>query len=188
MSHKQQPLLLALLGSPQKNGTNAKLLKAFLKPITNYQIKYLTINELNLAPCTGCNQCKVTKKCNQSDDMSKLLNLFQRADIFVLAAPVYFYTLPAQTKIVVDRSHILWQPKLPSLTKPGIFFSTCAVNKTAEFKLIVKEVKAFFNTIGFKYTEEILLPGMNSENSSSIIQHASLLAKKLGEKINQVLV
>ena len=55
----------------------------------------------------GCNACfkNKTNACVQNDDMSLIYEKTSRADMLVIASPVYFYGLSAQLKAVIDRFH-----------------------------------------------------------------------------------
>ena len=54
--------------------------------------------------CTGCGVCNTTHACVQKDDMAALLQKMADADGIVLATPVYFYTMDAQLKTLIDRT------------------------------------------------------------------------------------
>lgn len=47
--------------------------------------------------------------CILRDDMANILNLYQKADVLVLATPVYFYGISAQMKTFIDRTYPIWQ-------------------------------------------------------------------------------
>lgn len=55
--------------------------------------------------CTGCGTClNEGKRCPQKDDMSEILEKMIAADVIVMATPVYFYTMCAQMKTLIDRT------------------------------------------------------------------------------------
>jgi multimeric flavodoxin WrbA len=55
--------------------------------------------------CTGCGTCYNGKKrCPQKDDMNEVLEKMISADVIVMATPVYFYTMNAQTKTLIYRT------------------------------------------------------------------------------------
>lgn len=54
-------------------------------------------------PCTGCVRCGYEGPCVQKDDMEKSRPRILGADMLVLAAPLYYYGMSAQVKILVDR-------------------------------------------------------------------------------------
>ena len=47
--------------------------------------------------------------CVLKDDMAEILKMFQKADVLVLATPVYFYGISAQMKTFIDRTYPIWQ-------------------------------------------------------------------------------
>jgi multimeric flavodoxin WrbA len=54
--------------------------------------------------CTACYACKETSQCILADDMEGILDKMVSADIIVLATPVYFHTMCARIKTVIDRT------------------------------------------------------------------------------------
>ena len=48
-------------------------------------------------------------RCVLKDDMDEILKMFQKADVLVLATPVYFYGISAQMKTFIDRTYPIWQ-------------------------------------------------------------------------------
>ena len=47
--------------------------------------------------------------CVLKDDMAEILGMFRKADVLVLATPVYFYGISAQMKTFIDRTYPIWQ-------------------------------------------------------------------------------
>ena len=61
--------------------------------------------EKKIAPCLGCYYCASHGgECVRRDDMADLLQQMIDADVIVLASPVYFYSINAQLKAVIDRT------------------------------------------------------------------------------------
>jgi multimeric flavodoxin WrbA len=55
--------------------------------------------------CTGCGTCFLGgNSCPQQDDMQDILEKMRAADVIVMATPVYFYTMSAQMKTLIDRT------------------------------------------------------------------------------------
>ncbi len=183
-----RPLLLALLGSPCRDGANSRLLSAFVQAAGEWEVVRCSLPELKILPCLGCRTCKQNQPCVQHDRMPKLFQLFERAQALVLAAPVYFYGFPAQTKAVIDRCLPLWylESQLRArlrLKRPGYFISTCASQRRGEFEVIARETKAFFHTIGFQYTQSLLVPGLDGKQSAQRLNRALLHARTLGRQL-----
>lgn len=58
---------------------------------------------MNIAPCHACYACMETHTCAIQDDMKEVFQKLKTADVIVLALPVYFYSVSAQMKAVIDR-------------------------------------------------------------------------------------
>ena len=48
--------------------------------------------------------CNATGKCVQKDDMAEILQKMIKADVIVLASPVYFYGMNGEMKTFIDRT------------------------------------------------------------------------------------
>ena len=56
----------------------------------------------------GCYVCKDSGVCAIKDDMTEIMQKMIDCDVMVLASPVYFYSIDAQLKAVIDRSVCRW--------------------------------------------------------------------------------
>ncbi len=103
MSH-----LVILMGSPRPGGNTAQLVNAFVSGLdARHTVDILPAAQMNLHPCTGCNACfhSADNACVQQDDMAACYARMAKADILVVATPLYFYSVSAQLKILIDRLH-----------------------------------------------------------------------------------
>lgn len=98
--------VLILSSSPRKNGNSSILCDEFLKGASEagHTVEKIVLADKKINYCTGCYACKRTGKCAQKDDMAAILDKMVLADVIVLATPVYFYTMCAQLKTVIDRT------------------------------------------------------------------------------------
>ena len=69
-----------------------------------HQVEKVVLAEKKINYCTGCYACKKSGQCAQKDDMAPILDSMLAADVIVMATPVYFYTMCAQMKTVIDRT------------------------------------------------------------------------------------
>ena len=103
--------VVVLLGSPRKNGNSAILAAQIAKGAKSAGAKVETIylQGLNIAPCRSCYACQKKKGrgCAIKDDMQILYPKLLAADAWVIASPVYWFTMSAQTKIFMDRCFAL---------------------------------------------------------------------------------
>ena len=106
--------ILIISGSPRKGGNTELLAEAFAKGAAEHQhVEIVSVRDYKVNPCLGCNACfKTNGICAQKDDMALIYekmmvstNRLSRADMLVIASPVYFYGISAQLKAVIDRFH-----------------------------------------------------------------------------------
>lgn len=96
----------AFLGSPRKNGNTSYLLNEFLKGVSenkNNSVDSIFLQEYKISECMDCNRCKNSAGCVQNDDMQKLYPVIKQADVLVIAAPVYWWSMPGHLKTFIDR-------------------------------------------------------------------------------------
>lgn len=75
-----------------------------------HSVKLIRIMDANIGYCRACDGCMRNGGiCVLKDDMVEILELFQKADVLVLATPVYFYGISAQMKTFIDRTYPIWQ-------------------------------------------------------------------------------
>ncbi len=117
--------VLILSGSPRKGGNSDLLCDAFMKGAIESGNKVVKINvaDKNIAPCRACYACKAMGKCVIKDDMADVLQAMIDADVLVLASPVYFYSIDAQLKALIDRTVARW---LEVKNKEFYYIATCA--------------------------------------------------------------
>jgi multimeric flavodoxin WrbA len=103
--------VVVLLGSPRKKGNSAILAAQIARGAKKAGAKVETIflHGLNIAPCKSCYACQKEKSkgCAIKDAMQGLYPKLLTADAWVIASPVYWFTMSAQTKIFMDRCFAL---------------------------------------------------------------------------------
>lgn len=103
--------VLILSGSPRKGGNSDILCDEFLKGAADAgnEVEKIRVVEKKISPCTGCYFCKNHGgRCAFNDDMGEILQKIIDADVLVLSSPVYFYSVCAQLKTVIDRTVARW--------------------------------------------------------------------------------
>jgi len=100
--------IASFLGSPRKKGNTAALLDSVLKGIrdsTDVENEYFFLHDMKIAPCNGCDACKRgdSSGCVIKDDMELIYAALRKADIIILATPIYWWSVTAQMKLMIDR-------------------------------------------------------------------------------------
>ena len=121
--------VLILSGSPRKGGNSDILCDEFAKGATEaaHNVEKIRVSEKNIHPCIACYHCsKNSGACVFKDDMAEILQKMIDADVLVLASPVYFYSIDAQLKAVIDRTVARW---LEVKNKEFYYITTMADNE-----------------------------------------------------------
>ncbi len=103
--------ILILSGSPRKGGNSDTLCDEFLRGAmeSGHQVEKICVATKKVHPCIACYHCRETGgECVFKDDMAEILQKMIDADVLVLASPVYFYSIDAQLKAVIDRTVARW--------------------------------------------------------------------------------
>jgi len=99
--------VLVLSASPRKGGNSDLLCDQFVKGAqeAGHQVEKIFLGDKAISYCIGCETCMQNGGiCVQDDDMEEILQKMIDADVLVLATPVYFYSMDAQMKTVIDRT------------------------------------------------------------------------------------
>ena len=97
--------ILVLVTGGRPRGNTRQLADAFAQGAreAGHEVQVLYLQNKEFRGCLGCNACRYGKPCVQKDDMAEILGKMIAADVIVMATPVYFYTMDAQMKTLIDR-------------------------------------------------------------------------------------
>ena len=102
MGHK----ILVVTGSPRKSGNTDLLADAFVRgaEAAGNTVFRFDAGRAQIHGCLDCKSCITHEgKCAQDDDMQQAYGYLYECDVLVLASPIYFFSLSAQTKTFIDR-------------------------------------------------------------------------------------
>jgi len=113
--------ILGLSCSPRKQGNTMLLLKEALEGAKQEgaEVELYSVAGKNIKPCDGCRVCDKTGRCHIKDDMESLYDKLLEADGIIFGTPVYFYSMTAQAKAIIDRTIALGQPERSLANKVG---------------------------------------------------------------------
>ncbi|MBQ6457207.1 MAG: flavodoxin family protein [Kiritimatiellae bacterium] len=102
--------ILVISASPRKGGNSDILCDEFARGAeeAGHNVEKIRLAEKNVGYCTGCYACQKLHKCCKNDDANELVEKMLAADSIVLATPVYFYSMDAQLKALIDRTVSRW--------------------------------------------------------------------------------
>ena len=106
--------VLILQGSPRANGNTAWMAEELLKAAkaAGHEVRLVNVAKKKIAGCLACEYChtKGNGACIQKDDMQELYPLMNEAEVLVLAAPIYYFTLSAQMQAPIQRMYCVNKP------------------------------------------------------------------------------
>ena len=117
--------MIIINGSPKKKGNTAALIVWFAAGAAarGAKVRIVRLAELkNRTGCLACRRCQASKlyECAIKDDLRPLLKDLAKADVIVLATPLFFYGATSQLKQLVDRMFSLykWDNRSDTFTTP----------------------------------------------------------------------
>jgi multimeric flavodoxin WrbA len=103
--------VLVILGSPRRKGNSSALAARISRGAKSAgaEVETVFLQALDINPCRGCDTCQKddSKGCAIEDDMQRIYPKLIRSDAWVIASPVYWFTMSAQTKMFMDRCYAL---------------------------------------------------------------------------------
>jgi len=186
---------LGIAGSPRRGGNTDLLLAEVMKGATSRraEVKTIILNDLKIAPCQHCDACLETGRCRVEDDMQMVYRELEAADRIVLASPIQFMGVTAQTKAMIDRCQALWARKyvlkLPPLgnrrERKGFFISVGGRKIANLFEPALVMIKTVFRILDITYAGELLFPGVDEKGAIAkhpdALRQAFLAGQKLVE-------
>ncbi|MDO4554465.1 MAG: flavodoxin family protein [Lachnospiraceae bacterium] len=180
--------ILVLMTSPRKDGNTDKLADAFIEgAIENGHIVnkfYASKQKIN--PCMNCQYCVSHEgMCVQKDSMQEIYDAFNKADVIVLASPLYFHSISAQLKTIIDRFYAVGSYKhFHYEKKESIFLMTCMERDDTIFD----QAKSYYHTLltrAFPWENrgEICVSGLAGERNSIDGHPALKQAKNIGKSL-----
>jgi multimeric flavodoxin WrbA len=195
-------MVLGINGSPRIGGNSDLLLDKALEVAkeAGAQIEKIILNNLKFFPCQECEKVKDDGSCIIEDDWQLIFKKIAVADAIILATPIFFGSLSAQTKMMIDRFQCLWRAKymLKSKSefvsqmmrkKTGVFIAVEGSTREDFFANAKAIVKNFFATINTDYQAEIFCSGVGAKGQ--ILKHPEFLkqaveiARKLARRGGQ---
>ena len=104
--------ILIVQGGGRANGNTAQLAKAFMKGAqeAGHEVEFVSLNNVQVNGCIGCNACRYGKPCVQKDGFNDLVPKILSADLIVFASPLYFWTISSKLKAFIERFYCIAQP------------------------------------------------------------------------------
>jgi multimeric flavodoxin WrbA len=190
--------LLAIHGSPRRKGNTALLLHEAVRGAREAggEVEEVFLRDLKMSPCLEIYGCKKTGRCIIQDDFQRIRDLLLSSQGIMLASPIFFYTVSAHTKILMDRCQSLWVKKYwiektpfgkRDTAKKALFISVGATKGKRLFDGVLLTVRYFLDTFDAELWKSLLYRGLDFEGD--VLKHPEYLeeAYKAGNEMARIL-
>ncbi len=188
---KKKVKIVAFLGSPRKKGNSTLLANHIMLGAESQgaTVTSIYLNGLDIKPCQGCYACQMkdSEGCAVKDDMQAIYPQIIEADALIIASPVYWFNMSAQTKIFMDRCIALYDanPAESALYGKTIAIAMTYGDKDAFCSGCINALRTFQDAYKFVGADiagmvygSAEAPGEIAANTE-LIQAAEALGKKL---------
>ena len=168
------PEIISVYGSPRRKGNTAILMKEAVRGARDAgaAVEEFVLRDLKISPCLEIYACKEQGECAIKDDFQMLRDKILSAKGLIIASPVFFYSVSAHTKIMMDRFQSLWVRKywideMPYdqrvFKRKGLFISVGATQGKMLFDGVVLSMKYFFDTLDMALWRALTYRGIDLE-------------------------
>ncbi|MBI1798175.1 MAG: flavodoxin family protein, partial [Candidatus Eisenbacteria bacterium] len=157
------------------------------------EAEHVRCAELDVKACQACGPDATPGYCVFHDGMDRVYALLERAHAVAVGSPIYFDTVSAQLKLVMDRCNCVTPLlRLPDggegfhprweRTRRGVFVTACSTRH--RYDLAEHSVRGFLKWIGAKWEETIAW--QHDDNQAGSVTRAPQLlerARGLGRRL-----
>ena len=180
--------IVGINGSPRKKGNTELLLESALfgASAAGARIEKINLGDLEFSPCLSCFDARLDGVCKLKDDLEKVYKSVYEADGIILASPVYFGSISAQTKMLIDRFQCYWSAVnvhktiKQKVSRPGLFLCVEASTKQSFFENSRSVVGNFFTTLKVVSEGELLCSGVEGKGEIKKRPECLEKARKMG--------
>jgi protein-tyrosine-phosphatase/putative NADPH-quinone reductase len=127
----------------------------------------IDVDQHRISPCKEYLVCEKKGDCPIDDEMRVVYGQLRRADVVLMASPVFFYNLTAQIKALIDRCQVFWARKYrlklkdPGAgTRRGALLSVAATRGSDLFKAADVTARYFFDALDARYEGSLTYRGI----------------------------
>jgi len=187
--------ILGINGSPRRGGNTDILLDKSLEAAgdSGWETDKIILNLLNISAPQEDEYYTVNKDGLSpiEDDMHIIYKKVKDCDAIIIASPIFFGSLSAQAKIMIDRFQCAWVSKnilkkdVFKKKKSGAFICTSAARRKDFFQNAKAIVRNLFQVINTTYTGELFCPGLDKKGEVKKYPEFLESAYSLGQKITR---
>lgn len=155
--------IVVITESPRKNGNSFAMTDAFIKAAESkgHTVTRFDAAMKNVGGCHACETCyKTGKACSFDDDFNEIAPAILEADGIVFTMPVYWYSIPAQIKGVIDRLFSFCVAGKDVAGKECALITCCEEEDMSVMDGVRIPVERSASLLKWKMVGEVLVPGV----------------------------
>ena len=185
----------ALIGSRRGGGNTATLVREAVRGLEMHGIDTTVhcVGDMDIRGCDGCEGCRKDGICVIDDDMTKVLEQMDEADVVIFGSPTYFYNVTSDMKAVIDRMYCrvrfheddrsIWSSHYEDLPlRYAITISVCEQHDIADMGFTTMAMTMPLQCLGYRIVESVETIGLFEADAAESDEESRSKAKKAGEK------
>ena len=180
----QTPKIVAIYGSPRRKGNTATLLREAIRGAreSGAVVEEVVLRDRKISPCLEIYGCKTAGECAIKDDFQKIRDLILDAQGLILASPIFFYSVSAHTKTLMDRFQSLWVKKYwvdktpknqKNIQRKGLYIAVGATKGKKLFDGSLLSMRYFFDILDMELWKALLYRQLDFEGD--VLKHPEYL-------------
>ena len=155
------------------------------------EVACVRLADCSIGACIECNACYATGLCRVQDDYQQLLKEILGADRLIFATPIFFMSVCAQAKMLIDRGQCLWAHKyvlkkqlLPAEhDRRAMVIAVGGSKSKKQFESIRLTMMSYFDSLEVSYVSNLFVNKI--DGPGEIQRHPSALneAYRLGKEL-----
>ncbi len=177
--------IVVITGSPRKDGNSFAMTDAFIRAAEEkgHSVTRFDAAQKNVGGCHSCETCyKTGKPCSFDDDFNEIAPALLEADVVVFSMPVYWYSIPAQIKAVIDKMYSFCVAGKDIAGKECMLIACCEEDDQSVLDGVRIPIERTAALVKWHMAGEVLVPGVlnvGDIEKTDGCRQASALAEKL---------
>ena len=186
--------VLGITCSPRAGGNSELLVQKALAGAESAgaTVELIALRDADITPCQECAACLSSGECPLADDFPKVLEELLGCDCLILATPVFFMSVSAYAKALIERCQCLWarkyvlrQPLFPEHQpdRRAMLISVAGTRSEQMFECVTLTLKYWLDVLEMKHVSSLFVNQVDARGD--ILKHPSALdeALRMGQSL-----
>lgn len=155
--------IVVITGSPRRGGNSFAMTESYISAAEaeGCEVKRFDAAFMNLGGCHACETCFSTgKACSFDDDFNTIAPYIEEAEGVVFTLPVYWYSIPAQIKCVIDKLYSFCVAGRDIAGKKCALIACCEEDDMTVLDGVRVPYERSVALLKWKSVGEVLVPGV----------------------------